>query len=703
MNIDLIFLELFNRSIAAGWLILAVIGLRLLLKRAPRWTFCILWALVAVRLVSPVSPESAFSLIPSVQTISPATVQYAREPEITSGVDFINQAVNPLLQDSLAPSPEASVNPLYVLTWLAGILWAVGGALFLGHMLVSYGRIRRRLREAVPLRDRIWLCDAVKSPFILGVLRPRIYLPSGLGEGQMDYVLAHEEAHLKRRDHWWKLLGYLLLAVYWFHPLMWAAYALFCKDLELACDERVIRDMDLAKRKAYSHALVSCSVQKKGLSACPLAFGEIGVKERVLTVLNYKRPAFWLILAAILACALAALCFLTNPRQDTFDLRIVVPPGSQEDFCYSQEEFSPLGRSIRVSAGEGLSDTAFVLQESENHPGGAHSQPIYLTSGMPVKTEAQKNTWYRIGVRVQNPSQEELNLWIRVKGVEVRIADNAGNPERDPDEDSRKTDTENTPAAEDLTDSLSAIYAAILEANNAPRPEREHFPCCDFVLLAREQEAPENESAPSSQVTFYGWAMYEEYRILETGLEDRAGSHLPLALTFELDEAGGYHLKEYWRPRDGSYFAPDVREKFPASCAEEGIDSQKYVWQQIQSCYRQAVEFAGLDTDAVIESLLEEICSAPGTSSNPQDYIDSHALEYRELLYYREYTLRHCFGLFQQGGETGLKGQIMARACEEILQSKGRIPLDADTSETGQLWYDTLLAHAGNRVTPYLN
>lgn len=317
---DILFLKLINMSISAGWLILAVIVLRLLLKKAPKWIACLLWAIVAVRLICPVSFESMFSLIPSAETIRPDAVLYSSEltgpqtePVVQSGVTVIDRALNPIIQDSLAPEIGDSVNPLQVWLFAGGILWAAGFAALLGFALFGYLRMRSRVRESVLLRENIWICDAVRSPFILGLIRPRIYLFSGTEETQMDYILAHERAHLKRRDHWWKALGYLLLSVYWFNPLIWAAYVLLCRDIELACDEKVIKDLNMSRKKAYSNALVSCSMRSRRMLVCPLAFGEIGVKERVSKVLQYKKPTFWMIAAAVTACLVVAACFLTNP------------------------------------------------------------------------------------------------------------------------------------------------------------------------------------------------------------------------------------------------------------------------------------------------------------------------------------------------------------------------------------------------------
>ena len=312
-----IFLKLLNLSISASWLVLAVLVLRLISKRSPKWMNVLLWGIVALRLMLPFSIESALSLIPSAETVNPAVVQFDPAPTITSGVKIIDNAVNPSLSEHFAAAPLASVNPLYVWTEIAGWVWLIGLGAMLLYAFVSYLRLRRRVSVSLPIQDNIYLCDAISSPFILGVVKPRIYLPSGLDEVQRQNVLSHERAHLTRRDHWWKPLGFALLAVYWFNPMLWLAYALLCRDIELACDEQVIRTMDESAVKTYSTVLLACSMPRKAVITCPLAFGEVGVKERVKNALHYKKPAFWVVAASVAVCVVVAVCFLTNPPTDT--------------------------------------------------------------------------------------------------------------------------------------------------------------------------------------------------------------------------------------------------------------------------------------------------------------------------------------------------------------------------------------------------
>lgn len=309
-----IFQKALNMSIAAGWLILAVIALRLLLRRAPKRFRLLLWAVVGLRLALPWSIESALSLIPSAQTL-PEGIMLERAPVLDTGISSLNGAINPGFTAAFTPELGASANPLQVLLPIAAALWMLGAAAMLLWALVSWLRLRKRVREAVRLEENVYECE-IASPFVLGLFRPRIYLPFSLENGERELVLAHERAHITAGDHIIKPLGWLLLAAHWYNPLVWLAYALFCRDIELACDERVVRGLSLSDRADYSQALLDLSRPRGGVRACPLAFGESSVKGRVKSVLSYKKPAFWLVLLAVVVCVGAAVCFLTDPKEE---------------------------------------------------------------------------------------------------------------------------------------------------------------------------------------------------------------------------------------------------------------------------------------------------------------------------------------------------------------------------------------------------
>lgn len=330
-----IFQKALNMSIAAGWLILAVIALRLLLRRAPKRFRLLLWAVVGLRLALPWSIESALSLIPSAQTL-PEGIMLERAPVLDTGISSLNGAINPGFTAAFTPELGASANPLQVLLPIAAALWMLGAAAMLLWALVSWLRLRKRVREAVRLEENVYECE-IASPFVLGLFRPRIYLPFSLENGERELVLAHERAHITAGDHIIKPLGWLLLAAHWYNPLVWLAYALFCRDIELACDERVVRSLSLSDRADYSQALLDLSRPRGGVRACPLAFGESSVKGRVKSVLCYKKPAFWLVLLAVVVCVGAAVCFLTDPKEeaepvDDGDGGVVISARLEENF-----------------------------------------------------------------------------------------------------------------------------------------------------------------------------------------------------------------------------------------------------------------------------------------------------------------------------------------------------------------------------------
>ncbi len=309
------FLTIVNMSISASWIVLAVLLLRLVLKKAPKWITVVLWGIVAVRLICPFSIESALSLIPSAETISPEIMMDAT-PEVHTGVPVFNNAVNPIISESFAPTPGASINPLQIWIPLAAIVWITGMTAMLIYTIISYWRVKRKIGTAVLLQDNIFQSENVVSPFVLGIIKPKIYLPFQISGQDMSHVIAHENAHIRRKDHWWKPLGFLLLSIHWFNPLMWLGYILLCRDIELACDEKVIKEMDTEQKADYSQALLTCSVNRRMIAACPLAFGEVSVKNRIKSVLNYKKPAFWIIIVAIVISLVVGVCFLTNPASN---------------------------------------------------------------------------------------------------------------------------------------------------------------------------------------------------------------------------------------------------------------------------------------------------------------------------------------------------------------------------------------------------
>lgn len=310
-----LFLKIFNMSISASYLILAVLLARLLLKKAPKWINPALWAIVGLRLVCPFSLESALSLIPSAHTL-PENIALSPSPAVNTGFQNIDQALNPILQQAATPQVGACVNPMQIYLSLAAWVWILGLSVMLLYTVISYFRLDLKMETAVRYWGNVYQSENADSPFVLGLFRPRIYLPFSLDEKTMEQVIAHEEAHIRRRDHWWKPLGFFMVSIHWFNPLIWLSYVLLCRDIELACDENVIRSLDRRQRADYSEALLVCSLHRRPISPCPLAFGEVGVKGRVKSILHYRKPGFWVLLLSLVVCMILAACFLTNPKDE---------------------------------------------------------------------------------------------------------------------------------------------------------------------------------------------------------------------------------------------------------------------------------------------------------------------------------------------------------------------------------------------------
>lgn len=434
-----LFLKILSMSISAGFLVPVVLLARLLLRKAPKWINVLLWGIVAVRLVCPILVESPLSLVhQSVGSgslveqwqddyVGNIVVFHDNTSEYDAGLAAGRQPVPAGDGHSyVVTGPDRLNEPATVGSTIVPVMtavWITGIALLTAYTAVSFFRLRRKVGTAVLLRDNIFQSEAVISPFVLGTLQPKIYLPFALDEKALEHVVAHEQAHIRRKDHWWKPLGFLLLTIHWFNPLMWLSFVLLCRDIELACDEKVIRELGNEQRADYSQALVACSVRSPVISACPLAFGEVGVMQRVKAILRYRKPGSWIVLLAVIACGAVAVCFLTNPKQDRFRIGIVIPAGSQAEFVYANEEISPTKSPIILSAGDHLDDTEVVLTRV---PGSeALSQPQYLTPGMPLRLSAEKGSWYRIGVNVQNPTEQDITVFLDVRNVQVRIPSRA--------------------------------------------------------------------------------------------------------------------------------------------------------------------------------------------------------------------------------------------------------------------------------------
>jgi len=357
------FLQIVNMSISASWIVLAVLLLRSILKEVPKWTRVLLWGIVAVRLICPFSLESDMSLIPSAETF-PQEVISGPSFDVQTGIAPVDDRVNEYLGDRYFEGVTVPANNGAATMTVLSVIWLMGVLVLAAYIAISYWHLCRSVDTAVRLRGKIFQHESIDSPFVLGILRPRIYLPLHINEQELEHVIAHEEAHILRKDHWWKPLGFLLLTIHWFNPLMWVAYIMLCRDIELACDEKVIKNLNSNQRADYSQALVACSISRRQITVCPLAFGEVGVKDRVKSVMNYRKPGFWLITASVILCVISGICFLTNP------------PAPRE-FALNGRNVSSLNTNLileKITEAEKLEDSSQLNVNADNFD-------LMLTSG----------------------------------------------------------------------------------------------------------------------------------------------------------------------------------------------------------------------------------------------------------------------------------------------------------------------------------
>ena len=595
-DLDVVFSLVLTMSLSASWIAAAVLVLRLCLKRAPKWVNVLLWGIVAVRLVLPVSIESPLSLLPRTEAILPAVTA---QP--------IQAGTAPAVGGAAAIASGAAMRSQPGRTTILAWVWLVGIAVLLLYTWISTQRLRRKVREAVRLQGNIYETEHIASPFVLGVLRPRIYLPYHMDSRDREQVIAHEQAHLRRGDHVWKPLGFLLLTIHWFNPLLWLSYVLLCRDIELACDEKVIKNLSCGQRADYMQALVTCSVNRRRIAACPLAFGEIGVKERVRSVMNYKKPTFWIILLAVAACVVLAVCFLTNPIGFRYDA--AADPIVSAKYFDARNHTDPIAVDLSAAQIDELSSRLDGLKNAKTSDTLAGWTPMYqisaqLQDGSYIRANGYSSAddtqvdieWN--GVHYLVTDREFQDYLSRVcAGVDVAAAQdasaeetpaqpadtNAAEPEQPAESDAlgeKLAETETEAEALDHDPVLdAAISKAVLDHYaDAVQPGQIHVE--SHVLLAQDDSSADT-------ITVYLLVLQETYSADGETLTMENGSYVPTAITFSLSTSSGPTPLEYWEPSDGSY-SDDIRAKFPAAAADEALNDQAYIDALRSACEEQA-------------------------------------------------------------------------------------------------------------------
>ncbi len=762
---DKLFLTLLNMSLTGAFVIAAICVARLSLKKAPKIISYCLWAVAGFRLVFPFSIESVFSLIPFKAQTIPPDIAMQPIPRIDSGIPFVNNAVSSILP---AATPTASINPLQIWTTIGAFVWLIGVAVMLIYGVVSFVILKQKMKEAAHVEGNIYEAENIKSPFVLGVFKPKIYLRIGLSAQERSYIILHEQTHIRRRDHIVKFAAYFILCLHWFNPLAWVAFLLMGVDMEMSCDERVLKEMGGEAKKDYSLLLLSLATERRIIGGSPLAFGEGGVKGRIKNVLNFKKPSRVIIVAAVALVAVLSVGLAVSRAGDetNYDIPDITATetidGAQAKalrFGYSwyDGKNGVEADAIAPWQGEYADENTLVIdgEMGQNMIALSAEKPmtasyeIYLPDGTLYDKGTREVydslsprlywTGDKTGVGVVAPFEPDEYIYAVTIGWEkndLKVTygfklvmtgksnayDEALNVIWNHHNDALSvsfTGVETLPDAEyagdcyvfevELPDGMkqvavskergifftysdgtwfaftgastdleTAVSEAILESNN------NDFKSGDFAAEAHTTLAIVEEG---DTVTVYLMVLYQVYGYSGGGFSELGGSHMPVAITFDKRENSGFVMTEYWTPRDGTYYAPSIREKFPPDIYEDAIDTQKYIYAHQMSCYEQAVEYGDVDTDYQIASLIEIICSSPAEASNPGAYIEAHSIEFRELLYYGRYTLDYCFNLFEQGGQTGLEGHIMVAACRDIMTILGETVTEGNF-DTGQDWYN---------------
>ena len=691
-----IFSTVLNMSLTASVVIGVVLLLRLLLKGAPKACSYALWSVVLFRLLCPVSVESGLSILPDGLGYRPGEqameIYEAMEPGELPTAAY--HAVGDVLNGGLG-TVTVKVEPghgagegsgygslMHPEVWFLVFsrLWPTGAALLAGYSLWSLFCLRRRLKKAVLLRDNIYRAEGIGTPFVLGVVRPKIYLPAGILEAEMPYIIRHEEYHIRRGDHIIKILAFAALCIHWFNPLVWLAFVLAGKDMEMSCDEAVLKQMGGDIRADYSQSLLALATGRRRFAATPLAFGEGDPKGRIKNVLKWKRPKRWVSILALLACV-AGICTCAADPKMPEEHEIIADLRRGLSF----EELEP-GRTVYLNedvvlAGEG---SGVEWQVTYARTGLSLQVGLRAQNGKECVSSVEggsgRGTFGSLDPGCYTPFVRNVDMGYDYEVNATGVVNFDLTSETDHFQKSTPWPQTDVPAEPVRLTAEEAIHQAVMEHHRSAYSDQ-YFCCENYVVLdiwagTRFHPITGND-LPTMQ--YYLWVLYQEYLFAKNGIQDMGGAHIPTVVTLTENPDGSWSVLNYWEPRDGSYYVEDIRGIFPGAAAEEALHSQKYIIAQVQDCYSQAVEYAKTDSDvnmnvdAVIEGLFDEICADPLPSSNAYSYLEAHPIEYRELLYYGEYTRDYCerylYGLGMEDGgpaEFGLREAIREVVLKEL-------------------------------------
>lgn len=643
---DRLFMQVLDLSKSASIVMIVVMLCRLMLKKAPKVFSYALWSVVLVRLLCPISIQSSFAIVPEIPSVSNSYTLAEESISILGAGEAAYQAVSDALtggsgiQQIRTEETTDSGQQKYISTSNANVwilfgkyIWAAGMVLMLLYAGVSYLKLRQKLQITIPVQGNIFIADDIPSPFVIGIFRPKIYLPGNLTEQEKAYIILHEQHHIRRFDHFVKLLAFFTLTVHWFNPLVWIAFVLSGKDMEMSCDEAVIRTLGESVRADYAASLLSFATGHRIIAGTPLAFGEGNPKDRIHNLARWKRPTLWVLVILLVLCLILGAALLTNRKTGG---------GEQAGFAEyhgtvtmvgdsSLQMLLPDGSIVQLNYREDL-----VLPEN------------LLSLDIIAQTRPANHGVDRVLYQIQ-PQQQ--------------------------------TDYETIE---------EAVQAAILQ-RHSEEGRTDILDCASFYTLASDSNGVMGRKG-SNCVVKYGIVAHNAYQFDGTTLREAGGCHIPTVLTFFRNDDGRYTLCEYWEPRDGSYYADDIKAKFPLFVRP---DTQDHGYELERDCLEQAMEGFDIGMDVVVDYLISEICTFHQWADS-WDSMLQMAMQERELLAsYGEQTLYACFEAFTDGISDELRAQVMAEVCREILANLGETSwIDWDASQSGQLWYDTFASTA---------
>lgn len=638
-----LFLQVLNMSLTASYVIVFVMIVRLCLKKSPKIFSYGLWSVVFFRLVCPFSFESLYSLLPQRAEVIPSDIMYAQTPQINSGIASVDQVINSILPPA---TPTASVNPIQIWITIGAIVWVIGILVLFLYSLVTVRRLHRHLQSVEELSNGIYEVQGLQTPFVFGLIKPSIYLPTGLSIHERSYILTHEKTHIRRFDHIIKPIAFIVLCIHWFNPLVWISFLLMSEDMELSCDERVIKELGSNIKKDYATSLLALSTGRRIIGGCPLAFGENDTRSRIKNILNYKKLTFWGALILVIAVGIIGIGLISNPKSEDIDNlmtlvmnqeQIKVHQMEHSGFTYlSGQELGKWMESVtwkekKVSSPYELSATYII----ENLRGDGSRSEVHLYESEPTLARVfYEESWKYY--QIDSDAYNNFKFLVVTRNYFEEY-------------------TKSSTISATLREYKSGTYVTEGEINDEIATNK-------LVNLL-------NQGILTYKQSIQDMPQIEDYiQIIIEALEE-------VNIYYYYEEEDVHYIE---RPYVGIYKISDT--------VAEGIKG-------ILSSSSEKVnldENTSISIEDRLTSLFETLMSSSKAYNDPSDYIRANPDVFEEIVSYGDRTLVYCYNLFEKRGQTGLKGQLMMAACRTLVVDE-----DIDiVARTGEEWYDDFRENA---------